>query len=337
MSILSRFFQFLSKTDRRIIIHCTDHSVKTQVSNGIFVLLTGSFAFLSCMYAVYTTFKDFRVAIPVAALYATVIIFIDREIVSATTKLATLPRILLAIIIGLVISVPLELRLFSERIQQELDRSNIAENGPAREQMEQDERAYENKIQALENEMAGYRQNIVEAGLAMQDETTGAGRAGKKRTEIAGVGPAYRAAEAQLQRNQQLLNIAQGELDKLKQAQNDVRARIRETYEHHAVGKVDDLLARYEALEKVKATSPSAIFLAWGIRLLIIMLETFPAMMKLMQRITEYNVTLEAVRRVNISRVIAIANDQIDQIMHNPRVAPKPSLLEELHEHPLTR
>src|SRR6185369_9769513 len=103
-----RFFQFLSKTDRRLIVHCTDHSVKTQVSNGVFVLLTAMFAFLSSMYAVHTTFKDFRVAIPVAVLYATVIAFIDREIVSTSNRLATLSRLPLALVIGLVISVPLE-------------------------------------------------------------------------------------------------------------------------------------------------------------------------------------------------------------------------------------
>jgi Domain of unknown function (DUF4407) len=337
MNILSRFFQFLSKTDRRIIIYCTDHSIKTQVTNGVFVLLTGMFAFLSCMYAVYTTFKDFKVAVPVAFLYATVIVFIDREIVSATNRRAALARLPLAFVIGMVISVPLEMRMFEKRIAQDLSTHNSEQNRPAREQMEQDERAFDNRIKALESEMAGYRQNIVEAGLTMQDETTGAVRAGRKRTEIPGQGPAYRAAEAQLERNKQLFDIAKGDLDKLIQAQNDVRTRIKESYELRAVPKVEDLLASYEALERVKASSPSAIYMAWGIRALIILLEMSPALMKLMQRTNEYNVTLEAVRRVNISRVIGIANDQIDQITRNPRTAPKPSLLEQLNENPLTR
>jgi hypothetical protein len=337
MSILSRFFQFLSKTDRRIIIHCTDHAVKTQVTNGVFVLLTGTFAFLSCMYAVHTTFKDFRVAIPVALLYATVIVFIDREIVSATNKLATLSRLPLALLIGVVIAVPLEMRLFADRIDKQLIEENAEENKVAREQMEADERAYDDRIKALENEMAGYRKNIVEAGLTMQDETTGAVREGRNRTGLAGPGPAYKAAEAQLERNQQLLNTAQTELDKLKLAQNDVRTRLKDIYERRAVPKVEDLMARYEALEKVKASSPSAIYMAWGIRALIILLEMSPALVKLMQRTNEYNVILEAVRRVNISRVIGIANDQIDQIVHAPRAAPKPTLLEQLHENPLTR
>lgn len=336
MSIVGRFFQFLSKTDRRLIVPCTDHSVKTQVTNGVFVFLTSVFAFLSCMYALLVTFKSAWVAIPIAALYATVIAFIDREIVSTSNRWATLSRLPLAFVIGLVISVPLEMRLFENRIDQELNRSNIEENRPAREQMETDERAYQTRITALEDEIATYRRNIVEAGLAMQDETVGSVREGKKRTGVAGEGPAFRAAGAQLERNQQLVKTAQAQLDQLRLAQMNVQVRIKEAYDRRAIPKVEDLLARYEAMEKVKAGSASAIYLTWGIRLLIILLEMSPALMKLLQRDTEYNVALEGARRVNIARIIGIANDQIDQIVLNPRTAPKPTLLEQLRENPFT-
>lgn len=336
MSILSRFFQFLSKTDRRLIIHCTDYSVKTQATNGVFVLLTATFAFLSGMYAVHTTFKDFRIAIPVALLYATLIAFIDREIVSTSNRWATLARLPLAFAIGMVISVPLEMRLFANRIDQELIRTNVEENKPAQERMETDERAFQDKIKVLESEKATYRKSIDEAGLAMQDEITGDVREGKNRTGMAGKGRAYEAADAQLKRNQELLVLADTELNKLTQEQSAVQARIAEAYGRRAIPKVEDLLARYEAMEKVKATSASAIYITWGIRLLIILLEMSPALMKLLQSDNEYNVALEGNRRVNIARVIAMANDQIDQITLNPRTAPKPTLLEQLREHPFT-
>jgi hypothetical protein len=336
MSILSRFFQFLSKTDRRLIIHCTDYSVKTQVTNGVFVLLTATFAFLSGMYAIHTTFKDFRIAIPIGLLYATVIAFIDREIVSTSNRWATLSRLPLAFAIGMVISVPLEMRLFATRIDQELRRSNVQENKAAQDQMENDQREFQNRITVLEGEKATYRKNIDEAGLAMQDEITGNVREGRSGTGIAGKGQAYEAAEAQLKRNQELLALADTELIKLTQQQSAVQARITETYNRSAIPKVEDLLARYEAMETVKRSSASAIYLTWGIRLLIILLEMSPALMKLLQSDNEYNVALEGNRRVNIARVIAMANDQIDQITLNPRTAPKPTLLEQLREHPFT-
>ena len=336
MSILSRFFQFLSKTDRRVIIYCTDHSVKTQVSNGVFVLLTGTFAFLSCMYAVYKTFDSFWVAIPVGLLYATVIVFIDREIVSAGSKRAALLRLPLAVVVGLVISVPLEMRLFEKRIDEQLFEKNKDKNKAARGQMEADERAYEARIQNLEEEMKGFRGNMAGASETMLDETIGRARRDKRRTEIPGQGPAYRAAGDQLKRNEQLLGLASTELEKLKLARNDVRARIEETYKASAVPIADDLLARYEALETVKAGSPDAAYLARGVMLFIILIEAFPALMKLMQRDNEYHIALEAARRVNITRVTAIANDQIEQLTQNPRTPPSPTFMEHLRENPFT-
>jgi len=333
---ISEFFQFLSKTDRRLIEHCTDHSVKTQVTNGVFVLLTAMFAFLSGMYAVYTTFKDFRVAIPVGLLYATLIAFIDREIVSTSNRVATLARLPLAVAIGLVVSVPLEMKLFEKRIQTQMETQDRERNRPAREQRERDEQTFRNRVRALEDEIRTYRQNITEAGLAMQDETTGQVRANHNRTGIAGVGPAFRAAEAQLNRNKELLATAEAELQRLNQTENIAIGRIDQTFTDASVTSRDDFLVRYEALEAVKVSSPSAIYLTMGIRFLIILLEMSPALMKLLQSENEYNVALEGTRRVNVARVIGLANDQIAQIMRDPKMAPKPTLLEHLRENPFT-
>jgi Domain of unknown function (DUF4407) len=334
MSIFSRFFQFLSKTDRRLIEYCTDHSVKTQVSNGVFVLLTAMFAFLSGMYAVYTTFRDFRVAIPVGLLYATVIAFIDREIVSTSNRGATLARLPLAFAIGLVVSVPLEMKLFENRIKDQMDSQDHDKNRTALTQKQNDEQAFRNRITTLEEEIRTYRQNITEAGLDMQGEITGEVRAGRSGTGIPGEGRAFRAAKAQLDRNRELLVAAQAELQRLNQSESTVVGRIDENFKGNVVPPRDDFLVRYEALEAVKASSPSAIYLTMGIRLLIILLEMSPALMKLLQRDNEYSVALEGNRRVNISRIIGLANDQIDQIVRDPKTAPKPTLLEHLRENP---
>lgn len=335
MSIFTRFFQFLSKTDRRLIEPCTDHSVKTQVTNGVFVLLTATFAFLSGMYAVYSTFKDFRVAIPVGILYATLIAFIDREIVSTTTKYGAALRLPLAFVIGLVIAVPLEMRLFNDRIEKQLESENLDKNKAAREQKQHDEQAFQERVKSIEAEIKTYRQNIDAAGLAMQDEITGEVRNGRG-SGIAGEGRAFRAAREQLDRNKELLAAAQAELQRLTQAEAVESARIKENFTGSTVAKPDDFLARYEALETVKANSPSAIYLTMGIRALLILLEMSPALMKLLQRDNEYTIALEGTRRVNIARVIGLANDQIDQIVRDPKRAPKPTLLEHLRENPFT-
>lgn len=333
---MSRFFQFLSKTDRRLIEHCTDHSVKTQVANGVFVLLTAMFAFLSGMYAVYSTFKDFRVAIPVGLLYATVIAFIDREIVSTTSRYGAALRLPLAFVIGLVVSVPLELKLFEKRIEDQMQSENLNKNKPALDQKQTDQRAFQDRVKGLEDEIKTYRRNITEAGLAMQDETIGTVRDGRNRTGIAGEGPAFRAARAQMERNQDLLKAAEAELQRLQQTEAGAMVRIDDDFKKGTVEIKDDFLARYEALEAVKKASPSAIYLTMGIRALLILLEMSPALMKLLQRDNEYTVALEGNKRVNVSRVIGFANNQIDQIVRDPKTAPKPTLLEHLRENPFT-
>src|SRR5947209_15604590 len=153
MPIISRFFQFFSKTDRRVIALCTDFCRKTQTSYGIFVLLTGVFAFLSCMYAVNTTFENIYIAAPVALLYSMVIIFIDREIVSGTKKSGIWPRLVLAIVVGFVISVPLEMRLFQSRIDQELRRMYNEENSTALGDLQSRDDAFQQRVNALENDV----------------------------------------------------------------------------------------------------------------------------------------------------------------------------------------
>lgn len=336
MNPVMRFLLFLSKTDRDVITYCTDMAVKTQMAYGVFVLLTGAFAFLSCLYAVNLTFKSFYVAVPVALLYSVVIIFIDREIVSATKKVATLPRIALAIVIGLVISVPLEMRLFQNRINQELDRLNKDENREAREQMERERQAFQGRITALEDEIKTYRQNIFQAGQDIQQEITGEVR-NSRGTGIPGEGRAFRAAQEQLKLNEGLLEKAKTESDTLKQSEQQVEQRIRETYRTKAVDKVEDLLANYEALETVKAKSPAAQKMSLGLMLLIIMIEVIPALMKLLQQNNEYGAIMEGLRRRNITRVFAIINDHIEQVITTPHTPPAPTLFQQLEQDPLTK
>ena len=64
------------------------------------------------------TYKDRLIVTSCALLYALMIASIDREIVSAKNKWAALLRIPLAIAIGIVISVPLKLKILEGNINQ---------------------------------------------------------------------------------------------------------------------------------------------------------------------------------------------------------------------------
>src|SRR5215213_1671238 len=106
MNALTRFFQFLSKTDRQVIEsqHCSRLVRMTQTSLGVIVLITGVFAFVSAGFAVYTAFENALLSVIVGALWGSMIVVFDREIVSATDKRAVYLRLPLALVIGFAVS-----------------------------------------------------------------------------------------------------------------------------------------------------------------------------------------------------------------------------------------
>ena len=98
MSILTKPLFALSKTDTKLIKLCSDNAYKTQAGYGLFILIIGIFAFFSSSYALKTTL-DISGVYFIAAIYATLIMMIDREIVSAANKsrVMIITRLVLAI------------------------------------------------------------------------------------------------------------------------------------------------------------------------------------------------------------------------------------------------
>jgi hypothetical protein len=115
-----------------------------QRTLGLFVLITALFAFLSSYYALTTIFgdwdemsqtyvlaiKDSLLVGACAFLYAMMIGLIDREIVASKNKKAALLRIPLAIMIGIIVSVPIKLKVLERRINQNIKDEQIARMMP---------------------------------------------------------------------------------------------------------------------------------------------------------------------------------------------------------------
>ncbi|RZK39939.1 MAG: DUF4407 domain-containing protein [Pedobacter sp.] len=131
MNAVSRFFWFCSGVHQGTLEkHPTEEN--KYVGIGATIFFTGLFAALSGGYAMYFVFKgsDFAglFAILFGIIWGLAIFNMDRYIVSSinknvsTTKqlLQATPRILLAIMIGIVISRPLELKIFDKEIKERL-------------------------------------------------------------------------------------------------------------------------------------------------------------------------------------------------------------------------
>src|SRR5476651_1275508 len=131
MKKITRFFWFCSGAHIGTLKkYPTEHN--KHVGIGATIFFTALFATLSGGYAMYFVFSGSPAAIVFAILFGLIwglaIFNMDRYIVSSISKSGTTnqqilqasPRILLAIMIGIVISRPLELKIFDKEIRQKL-------------------------------------------------------------------------------------------------------------------------------------------------------------------------------------------------------------------------
>lgn len=343
MSILTRPLFALSKTDRNLIELCSDTAYKTQAGYGLFVLIVGIFAFFSSSYALSTTLDVSGVYL-IAAVYATLIVLIDREIVSVTNKnrLMVGVRLVLAVFIGLVVSVPIELRIFDTQIRQQLKAMENSDNRGYMEEKQEAEGQYrtrivdaEKRVKDLESEASELQNRLTNEVLdpdrQIQGVVAGTGRPGE--------GPVYRRLKEQIEEKTNQQSRTQSLLNTLKAEEQQELNRIENEYQRRALPHATDLLSRYTALGAVKQHPTrgwDAWTMAWGVRLLLIMLELTPALIKVLQEESEYDALVRATRRRSITRIYAIANDHMEQLAQNGGQNPTPTLIGQLKADPLT-
>jgi hypothetical protein len=317
---------------------------KTQVGNGVFVLIVGMFAFASSSYALRNSLGASYAVFMVAAVYSVLIMFIDREIVSATNKskgmIAT--RLVMAVFIGLVVSVPIELRIFEQQIDRELKRIQNTDNSPYLAKKQQAELQYRDRLVAKENQIRELELEASQLGNRLTNEVL---QPDRQIAEVVpgtlrpGIGPVYRRLKEQADEKARQLTQAREDYKKLSEDEQKELKRIVEEYDNQEIPPANDLLSRYVALGAVKRDpqrGSDAWTMAWGVRLLLIMLELTPALIKILQEENDYDAMLQAARRRNITRIYAIANDHMEQLAQNGGQNPNPTLLEQLKTDPLT-
>src|SRR6056300_2045030 len=126
--MLKRFFIICSGADTQILERCSSGEQNKYAGIGATVFFTALMAFIAASYALYTVFDNLFAAIFFGLIWGFLIFNLDRYIVSTIKKTGNVideliqatPRIMLAIIIALVISKPLELKIFEKEINQVL-------------------------------------------------------------------------------------------------------------------------------------------------------------------------------------------------------------------------
>ena len=304
MQKVKRFFWFCSGAYTDLLEKCPSESSK-YVGIGGTVLFTGIFAFISGGYALYTVFQSWWLFVIFGLLWGAMIFNLDRFIVSSIRKenrfwkelRMALPRIILALLLAIVISKPLELKIFEPEIKSELV---ILEQRLFKEQEDNLKQRYQGDRTRLEGEIATLKQEIVtktdkrdELMRIAQEEADGTGGSGRRN-----LGPIYKAKKADADsvaaelealklKNLALVDskmLALNKLDSVQAAEIANFGRV----------KYDGLAARMEALDNITRES-RAIWLAnVFIILLFIAIETAPIFVKLISTKGPYDELVQA-------------------------------------------
>ncbi|MGW9685166.1 DUF4407 domain-containing protein [Flagellimonas sp. 2504JD1-5] len=298
--MLQRFFIFCSGADTQILETCSNGERNKYAGIGATVFFTAVMAFIASGYALYTVFDNIYTSIFFGLIWGLLIFNLDRYIVSTIKKRDSFkselwqatPRIILAMIIAVVISKPLEMKIFEKEINQVLLEEKNVMTLANKEQLALQ---YTPKIESLNQDIS-----ILKSEIATKEAETNAlydtyiseaeGTAG---TGLLGKGPVYKEKrekhDAYLAELQQLKETNGAKITAIE-AQI---ATLNADYENVVAGSqpiidgFDGLMARINALGKLPWFPSFFIFL------LFLAIETAPIIAKLLAPKGEYDYKFE--------------------------------------------
>ncbi|MBU2921996.1 DUF4407 domain-containing protein [Winogradskyella psychrotolerans] len=298
--MLKQFFILCSGADTDILNKCSIGEQNKYAGIGATVFFTAVMATIAASYALFTVFDNLYTSIFFGLIWGLLILNLDRYIVSTIKKrdnildeiLQATPRILLALIIAIVISKPLELKIFEKEINQVLLEQK---NDLTLANQNQIAKQFNPKIAELENEILGLNAqiNLKEAevnGLYNTYISEAEGTAGSKRL---GKGPVYKEKrdkhDASLAELQQLKSDNKTKIEAIEtqiaMLQKDYTTNITKT--QPVIDNFDGLMARITALGELPWLPSFFIFL------LFLAIETSPIIAKLLTPKGEFDYRLQ--------------------------------------------
>ena len=298
--MLKRFFITCSGADKDLIYSCSNGEQNKYAGIGATVFFTALMAWLAAGYALYTVFDNIWTAGFFGLVWGLLIFNLDRFIVSTIRKrerfgqefLQATPRIVLAMIIAIVISKPLEIKIF----QKEIDTVLLKEkNDLAMANKKQVANYFEGDLAKNKAETDSLKSDIAKKEKEVNDlyNTYITEAEGTKGTMKLGKGPVYKEKrekhdaallelEALRKTNLEKIAAREKEAEKLKA---DLGKKVTET--QPIIDSFDGLMARINALNKLPLL-PSLF-----IMLLFLAIETSPIIAKLLSPKGEYDLKLE--------------------------------------------
>jgi hypothetical protein len=347
-SALMRFFIFCSAADMELLKKCPKSEHQKYAGVGATVFFTGLLACASGGYALFTAFKVIWLSLLLGIFWGMLVFNLDRFLVSTMkksrgklTELAQItPRLLLAVLLAIVISTPLELKIFEEEINESLYYAGAQKLDNLDALYESRSAQKQERIAQIKGETQAkqtvrdeyYQQYVCEC-----DGTCGTGQKGRG-------SECERKEQKYMQSNQEYL-LAKEENDaEIAMIKKEQQAHLQQ---HLAEKKnlrgsfSDGLLVRLEALKTLPYGPQLAIIL------LLIAVEIAPILVKLLSpygpydhllKTIEYNYEIDEITAINmrnqqlnnkLTMMASIEQSNIEQELNNNEGAMK--LIGEAH------
>lgn len=278
---------------------------------GGIVLFTAIFASLSASYAIFTIFDNIWVALCFGILWGLMIFNLDRYIVSSIKKtggwgqqiLMSIPRLILATFLGIIISKPLELKIFEKEINKQLN--TIIQRNKTKLQSDMNVRIlqqslpFETEKKQINHKILQYQKSYDSAAVELEKEILG------KETELtsgkAGFGPnAKRKSQLKEQRRKDLEQYRQQVATRLEYLDKEISKVYNNMEEERNKTEIFEdkftgFAARLQALDELGDISTIIGIAATFIMGLFISLEISPVLVKLISNTGPYDYLLDKI------------------------------------------
>lgn len=287
---------------------------------GGVILATFVLATVSSGYAIYSVFGNIGWTIGFAIIWGLIIFNFDRFLVSTMRKYGisrrkqlwmTVPRVALALLIGITISRPLELKIFEKEIN-----TRVVQNIHAKVLMNDSLLQAENKLLLTNAETERNRltlrkstledtlYQLQQAYVKEADGTAGSGQRGIENLTRLKI-DAYQKALARFSPELKQLATDIADQDSIMNGARGTIEEKRKQYETAAIGNVG-FLERNKALSDLAREESSVFWASLFISLLIVLIEVGPILSKLIMPVGPYDVALA---KEELTQMAASEND----------------------------
>ncbi len=308
MNGLHNFLLYCAGTNFSILKK-SPSDISKYVGIGGVVFFTGVLAALSSGYAFYTIFDSKLFATVFGLIWGLMIFNLDRYIVSSMRKTGgfwrqffiALPRIILAGVLGIVISKPLELKIFEKEIDKQLNviinRNKTKLQKEIKSRYDEQSIFYRTERDSILSEEKRLKEDLSAASLDLEKEivgTTTETTTGKK-----GFGSnAKRKTEIKVQKQMAYDNFLKDNKSKLdsfavllKAENNQFEQELKST--DPLEDKYNGFAARMQALSELGSEFKILGWASLFITLLFILIEVSPVLVKLIMPKGPYDYILE--------------------------------------------